>query len=186
MVLSHVDFIAPNVELCVKYCVDGQYRWFDGIVVRVLDRYVDVDTETHCVKCLMSFDDERYTEVFNEVDYNSDHEDGWCFGGKFVHLVEHVKRLAGGDYTSDEDYLPNTDSESDSDSEEDGSVSFSEDDETSDYSSEEEEELRHSRKRSRSLANNVGAFLFMMSPWIASAVVLFNARHEIMHYMRGV
>lgn len=193
MTLSYVDFIAPNVEVCVKYLVNNKFRWFEGVVVRVLDRFIEPDTETECVKCIVLFDNDRYTETFKEIHYNNDNEDAWCFGDKFVQLVEQIKYLVedqtscdSGEETdcTDVDNLPTTVGESETDTESD--------DNDSDYVYEEEhdennklnEELRSSHNKKHSLANNVGAALFMLSPWIASAVVLFNARHEIMQHLR--
>lgn len=189
MALSYVDFIAPNVEVCVKYCVDGKFRWFDGSVLRVLERYVDADDDTECVTCIVSFENDRYTETFKEIHYNSDDDDAWCFGDKFVQLVEQVKYLTedvtpvgSDDDNTDEEYSPATD---ESQSDEDDDADEDNDDETEEEY-EDDENTQPIRKRKYSFANNVGAALFMLSPWIASALVLFNARREIMQHLRLV
>lgn len=189
MALAYVDFIAPNVEVCVRYCVDGKYHWRDGNVVRILERYVDVDNDTECVKCIVSFDDVDETRIFKEMHYDSLDEDAvWCFGDKFMHLVEQVKYLVEDSRTpnsdesrsTDEDYCQETD-EADSDDEHtEGEIQTDFEDDIS------LEDIRTSRKKKYSFANNVGATLFMLSPWIASALVIFNARHEIMQHLRLV
>lgn len=187
MTLSYVDFIAPNVEVCVKYCVEGRQCWFDGRVVRVIDRYEDED-ETECVKCIVSFDDDTCTETFKEVHYNSDDDDAWCFGDKFVQLVEQIKYLANDVTSCDSEEVQCTDDDL---SHTDESTVTETDSDTDDDEDDNEEEVEHqpegdklsTPKKKHTLANNVGAVLFMLSPWIASTWVLFNARHEILNYM---
>ena len=187
MTLSYVDFIAPNVDVCVKYCVDGKHSWIDGRVVRVLDRYEDEDdNDTECVKCIVSFDDDTCTETFKEVHYNSDDDDAWCFGDKFVQLVEQVKYIANDETSCDsedvqcvDDCSCCTDESLVTETDSDEGV----DDDGEEEEQEEEDEKRRTIKKKHSLVNNVGAVLFMLSPWIASTWVLFNARHEILDYM---
>jgi hypothetical protein len=92
MALSYVDFIAKNVEVCVKYYENKEARWYTGKVVKVLDRYLDEDLN-ECVKCVVKYDDDKYTDIFCEREYNTDDENAWRFGTRFVSLVESVKAI---------------------------------------------------------------------------------------------
>lgn len=194
MSLSYVDFIAKNVEVCVKYFVNREARWYKGRIVKVLDRYLDENLD-ECVKCIVKYDKEKFTDVFCEKDYNTDDENAWCFAEQFVAMIENVKSIVDEfDETEDEsedepedeltdDIGQETDSETqDGDDrtsgsdEESSSQDVSEDSDTTTTTEEYKVvEKRHVRQRKHS----VGAMLFMLAPWIASGVALFNARKEI-------
>jgi hypothetical protein len=92
MSLSYVDFVAKNVEVCVKYFVNQEPHWYNGRVVRVLNRYID-DNLDECVRCIVKYGKEKYAETFSEKDFNTDAENAWCFGDKFTHLVDNVKSV---------------------------------------------------------------------------------------------
>ncbi len=185
MALSYVDFIAKNVEVCVKYYVNKEARWYSGKVVRVLERFLD-DNLDECVKCIVKYDKDRYTEVFNESDYNTDEENAWCFGDNFICLVENIKSIVDDmDDTDTDEQDDNEETEVDGTDEE--TKETHEIDETSDSEEIEEPEEGYDdepKPRKHSLANNVGATLFMLAPWIASGVALFSARREIFEALR--
>lgn len=193
MSLSYVDFIAKNVEVCVKYFVNREVRWYKGRIVKVLDRYLDENLD-ECVKCIVKYDKDKFTDVFCEKDYNTDDENAWCFAEQFVAMIENVKSIVD-DFDETEDELEDgsedeledkigqeTDSETHdgddrtSGSEEESSSHVSED---SDETTTEEYKVvakRHVQQRNK---HSVGVMLFMLAPWIASGVALFNARKEI-------
>lgn len=185
MALSYVDFIAPDVEVCVKYHLNREPRWYTGKVVKVLDRYLDENID-ECVKCVVKYGRDKYTETFCDKDYNTQDENAWCFGSKFVALVEHIKNIVDDfDYTEDEDesnestdddYTETTETQTDEENETESNPS-------EDIVSKEVDEAIQPR-RNHSLLNNIGATMFMLAPWIASGVALFNARKEIFEALR--
>ena len=182
MSLSYVDFIAPNVEVCVKYFVDKEPRWFTGKVVRILDRYID-DNIDECVKCVVKYDKKKYTEVFSERDYDTDEENAWCFGERFVALVENVKSIVD-DYDitesegSEDEVDTNDESKTDTCSEDEHTEAQDTHSEGETNSTENGNILGTSTKRS--VWNSVGATIFMMAPWIATGIAIFNARNELL------
>ncbi len=193
MSFVYVDFIAPNVDVCVKYLIDGESRWYDGTVLSVLDRYVDDDSNVECVKCIVAYDHNRYTETLKETDYNCDSEEAWCFGNKFIQLVEQIKFLNDDNVTKSfdsEDVKCTEDTISSDETEEDETEEDETEEDETEVASENEDKEEYAvnlpRKKSYSLVNNIGAVLFMLSPWIASAMVLYNARHEIIGFLQKV
>lgn len=200
MALSYVDFIAKNVEICVKFYEDKHAHWCTGKVVKVLDRYLD-DNFNECVKCVVKYDDEKYTDIFCESDYNIDDDNGWRFGEQFVELIERVKTIID-DFDETEEETTDEDQESDTEtaslvesvnyidtSEATTSSTTSSDNET-DTETEtvqtREEVVQAKENKRHSLMNNVGATLFMLAPWIASGVALFNARREIFEVLKNL
>jgi hypothetical protein len=193
MALSYVDFIAKNVEVCVKYYENKEARWYTGKVIKVVDRYLD-DDFNECVKCVVKYDDDKYTDIFCEREYNTDDENAWRFGERFVPLVESVKAIVDDfDETEEEDEEEvDTDTvslvesveavvddcENDTDTPEKTTSSASSDCET------EPQLVQAKVNKRRSLMNNVGATLFMLAPWIASVVALFNARKDIFEALK--
>lgn len=184
MALSYVDFIAKNVEVCVKYYVNREPRWYRGKVVRVLDRFIDNNLD-ECIKCIVKYDKDKYTEVFNESDYNTDEENAWCFGDNFVSLVESIKAIVDDiDETDigeqDHNEVSQSDDTDETEHTSDTTTTDNDGTEESDDGNDNEEVFTDEPKRKRhSLANNLGATLFMLAPWIASGVALYNARKEI-------
>jgi hypothetical protein len=180
MALSYVDFVAKNVEVCVKYYVNKEAHWYKGKVIKVVDRFLD-DEMDECVKCLVQYDDERYTDVFCERDYNTDDENAWSFGKRFVALVENVMRIV-------DDFDETEEEESDIDNLEtttSSSITSIDSDTDTDIDTEQEEPKLIQEKKRYSVMNNVGATLFMLAPWIASGIALFNARKEICQAMKN-
>lgn len=186
MSLVYVDFIAKNVEVCVKYYVNREPRWFTGKIVKVLDRYID-DNIDDCVKCVVKYEKDKYTEVFCDKDYNTDDENAWCFSNRFTPLVENIKSIMN-EFDESEEESSETDKTC-SDTMTESSEEHHTDTDTSTETSVESETLENYQQTTTkhySLMNNIGATLLMLTPWIASAVVLFNARNEICNALQNV
>jgi hypothetical protein len=173
MALSYVDFVAKNVEVCVKYYVNKEVHWYTGKVIKVLDRFLD-DEMDECVKCLVQYNEGRYTDVFCERDYNTDDENAWRFGKRFVALVENVMCIV-------DDFDETEEEESDVDNLETTSI----DSDTDTDTDTEKVEVAREEPQRHSVMNNVGATLFMLAPWIASGIALFNARKEIFQALKN-
>jgi hypothetical protein len=188
MALSYVDFIAKNVEVCVKYYVNKEPRWYKGKVVKVLDRYID-DSIEDCVKCIVKYDKDKYTEVFCDKDYNADNENGWCFSRHYTPLVENIVSIVDkfDESEGSEDSEDSENTESNPEIDETGSEENKYHTTDTDSTVESEpldDNYQQTTAKQNSLMNSIGATLFMLAPWIASAVALFNARKEICNALR--
>jgi hypothetical protein len=208
MVLSYTDFIAPNVEVCVKYIVEHQSKWCNGTVVSVFDREEVIDR--NYVKCLVQYDDgERIVERLYDDEYKKDTEEAWFFNDKFVHLVDHIKQVLddanvlkeqsdeepsdeepsdeepSDEEPSDEEPSEEESSEEES-SEEESSEEDTSDEDTSDEDTSDEEISEHyecshchSPRKPTSLINDILATFLMLSPWLASGALIYSAREDI-------
>ena len=217
MSLSYTDFIAPNVEVRVKYIVNKQSKWCAGKIVSIFARE-DLANREH-VKCLVEYEDgECILEKLYNDEYNMDSEEAWSFSDRFVQLVDHINDVLDNANKSDirSEYIEN-DNESDNEGEgegesdnesENGSEGENESEGESENESEGESEsesegegemsddkiynVNHNclcakynmPKKSTSFINNVFAVLFMLSPWLASSVMLYSARDDITAYFK--
>lgn len=186
-----VNLVSKNVDLLLKWAVNGEYEWLHGTVVCVFER--GVKNGQAFTTCNIEYDDGSIEEeTLWEKDYDQDGEDSWKFTQKFAPLIEHVLSYldmednASSACTEDCDCKPVCecttcecgDDEDDPDYDE-NEDDYSEDEEDDDESDFEPEYTGVIVRRKPSFLNQLFATLFAFSPLIATFAVLYNARHDV-------
>jgi hypothetical protein len=201
MYLTPTDFVAENVSILVKYIVNNKPKWCLASVHKVQE--YGVQNGHHYVDVLLEYDDEDklIKETLWDYDYSTDTEDAWRFTTEYTPLVDNVlntieDRVLEHELDEEDNFV--TDGE-DSDSQGDDDITEDEDDSededitdeddsddediTDEEFSENESEVYIIRKKP-SFLNQLCATLFVFSPLIASAIVIYNAREDVTSYMR--
>lgn len=153
--LTPVDFIAPNVN--IELMITDNNEWIEATIVKVLDR--DEDDIQKFVKCEVIYKDGDDREVtLSDGDYDIDSPSSWRFSSTFSPLIEQIMHLKHMSETEEEQTETNEE-ETDSDS-----------------------DVFEIYRNKPSNINKALGILFGMSPWIATMVVLYNARYDICRY----
>jgi hypothetical protein len=196
MSYTPVDFIAPNVEVCIQYDIKDNDVYWELVKIISVEEHGLTDGERFIV-CHVRYQGETsiFTETFWDKDYLSKKEGSWKFSENFAPLVhklldDNMPDIQGYDNQTNKDntntnntYVNNVDDGDDENDENDENDEddTDEDEDDNDTWNEEEEYLI---TRKTSLTNKIFASLFAFSPYIASAVVIYNARGDILSYLK--
>jgi len=203
------SLLVKNVELIVRYLVDGEFKWYNGVVREVKNS--GCRGGKSFVVCTVEYEDGSVVEEhFWNNDYNNDtSENSWKFSERFVPIMEHVLDLlktdkseedscecnpchcdpcecGDGDDEEDEDYEPEDDEDDDEDDDDEDVEDDDEDYDNEDYDDEDYDDEDYEvdttfvlQRRKPSLINRCIATLFVFSPLIATFAVIYNGRYDI-------
>jgi hypothetical protein len=180
-----VDFIAPKVKVSIVYDSKSSIEWQEGIIKKVHSRGVN-DLGVKYVVCDIVLNDSDSNVNIRDTLYDSDYEEvsdyAWVFAPSFTPLVNQIMKV---NEPMETDIQTETDEGSVADSDDTNDSQDSDYEPSSEEDSEDSEDVMFYQKKQTSYVNKLFASLWMLSPWLASLAVVFNAREDIVKYLQN-